>query len=261
MRPQLLDVVDLEAMGAKDLGGRPEREVREVLVVDRVVLEPVEQAEQMREFERRGSVFAEEDLDARDEVVQIGNLRQDVVADDQARALALVHEGLSRGAAEEIDERRHAALLGSLRDIGGRVDSQDRNAGADKVLEQVAVVRRELDDEVVRAQGEALADHLHVLPSVLHPGRGVRRVVRVLGEDLVRRDESFELDEVAALAGEYVKGEERLHAPDLLRAEEALAERRHPEVDDRQVERGAAKAARRLSIGARAHDRSVSRMQ
>ena len=258
MRPQLFDVVDLEPMGAKDFCGRPEREIREVLVVDGVVLEPVEQAKEVRKLEGRGPVVTQKDLHSRDEVVQIWDLREHVVARDQTGALALVDQSLSGGAAEEVDEGGHSALLGSLRDIGGRVDPQNRYAGADEVLKEVAVVRRELDDEVVRAQAEALADHLHVLPRVLDPGSRVRRVVRVLGEDLVRRDERFELHEVAPLACEDVKREERLHVPDLLGAEKALAQRRHAEVDDRQVERGTAKAARRLSIGARAHDLSVS---
>ena len=83
---------------------------------------------------------------------------------------------------------------------------------------------------------------------MLDEGRRIRGEVRVFGEDLVRRHERLELDEVAPLAGEDVKREERLHVSDLLRAEEALAERRHPEVDDRQVERGAAEAARRLAL-------------
>ena len=62
VRPQLLDVVDLEPVGAQDLGGRPEREVREMLVVDRVVLKPVEQTEQVRKLEGRGPVVAQQRL-------------------------------------------------------------------------------------------------------------------------------------------------------------------------------------------------------
>ena len=121
-------------------------------MVDRVVLKPVEQTEQVRELERRGPVVAEQDLDAGDEVVQVGHLREHVVADDEARALPFVDEPLRRLAAEERHERRHAPFLRRLRDVRRRIDPEDRNPGADEVLQQVAVVRGELDDEVVRGR-------------------------------------------------------------------------------------------------------------
>src|SRR5262245_50640600 len=83
---------------------------------------------------------------------------------------------------------------------------------------------------------------------MLHPCGGIRRVVRVFGEDLVGRDKRLELDEVAALTGEHAKREERLHLPGLIGPEEVLAKRRHPEVDDDEFEWRAAEAARRLGL-------------
>jgi hypothetical protein len=44
---------------------------------------------------------------------------------------------------------------------------------------------------------------------------------------------------------------EGLHPPDLVRVEEALAERRHPEIDDCQSKRIAAEAATRCIDGRR----------
>ena len=49
-------------------------------------------------------------------------------------------------------------------------------------------------------------------------------------------DERGQLHEPAALARPDVKREERLHLLDLLRRQEALAEGRHAQVDDRQLE-------------------------
>ena len=141
-----------------------------MLVVDRVVLKPFQQAEKVRKLKGRRAVVPEEHLHPGHEVVQVRNLGEDVVAQDQAGALALVDQALRALATEELDERRHTARLGRLGDVRGRVDPQDLNAGADEVLEEIAVVRGQLDDEVVCAQLEALADHLDVLPRVLHPG-------------------------------------------------------------------------------------------
>ena len=101
---------------------------------------------------------------------------------------------------EERHERRHAPRLGRPRDVGGWIDAEDRDPRTDEVLQQVAVVRGELDDEIVGSELEPLADHLDVTACVLDPRRRVRGEVRVLGEDLVRRDERLELNEAAPLA-------------------------------------------------------------
>ena len=52
-------------------------------MVDGVELVLLDQADQMREFERDDTLRLQEDLHAGDEVVEIRNLRQHVVADDQ----------------------------------------------------------------------------------------------------------------------------------------------------------------------------------
>ena len=46
----------------------------------------------MRELQRHDAFGLEQDLDAGDEVVEVGNLRQDVVADDQVGLAALARE-------------------------------------------------------------------------------------------------------------------------------------------------------------------------
>src|SRR5205085_6743696 len=78
-----------------------------------------------------------------------------------------------------------------------------------------------------------------------------RREVRVLGEDVLRSDVLRQLDEVTGLADAHVQRIEGLHRVELVRAQEALAERRHAEVDDGTAERRAAEAAcdgRRSSV-------------
>ena len=69
--------------------------------------------------------------------------------------------------AEEVDPRRNALVDRHLGDVGGRLDAEHGNAERQKVLKQVAVVARELDDQAVRAETEARRDHLAI-------GLGVR---------------------------------------------------------------------------------------
>jgi hypothetical protein len=68
------------------------------------------------------------------------------------------------------------------------------------------------------ANAEAAAYHLDILLRVLDPRGRVGGEVRVLRKDLLGRHERFELNQVALLAREHSKREERLHLPDLLGA-------------------------------------------
>ena len=106
-----------------------------MLVVDRVVLNGVEQTEQVGKLEGGGYIVAEEDLNSGDEVVQIRHLCDDVVSRDQARALALRDELRGQVPPEMLNQRRHAALLRGLRDGGGIAPrhgiSGVRNSAAD----------------------------------------------------------------------------------------------------------------------------------
>ena len=141
-----------------------------MLVVDRVVLEALEQPREVRELEGRRAAGRQQDRDAVDEVVQVRHLREHVVAEHEVGVAALADEPLGELDAEELDERRHAALLGRDRDVRRRVDPEHRHALRQEVLEQIAVVRGELDDEALRAEAEPVADHLHVGARVLDPG-------------------------------------------------------------------------------------------
>ena len=106
-----------------------------------------------------------------------------------------------------------------------------------KVLEQIAVVRRKLDDEAVAVEIRPFDDHLDVSARMLDPGVGVGGEVGVLGEDLVGRHELRDLHEPALLAGTDVERVERFALLQLLGPEHRLAERRLAEVDDGQLER------------------------
>ncbi len=94
-----------------------------------------------------------------------------------------------------------------------------------EVLEEVAVVRRELDHEAVRPEIEAVGDHVDVPARMLDPRVGVGREVRVLGEDLVGRHERRQLREPARGADADVERVERLHLLDTFGGQEALAQR------------------------------------
>ena len=134
-------------------------------------------------------------------------------------------------------------LARHARDVGGRLDAERRDPSLHDVLQQVAVVARELHHETARVEPESLDRHLDVIAGVRDPRIGVRGEIRVLAEDRLSSDELLELHEQAALADLGVQRIERLHRGHAIRRHVALAQRRHAEVDERVSKRRAAEAA------------------
>ena len=73
-----------------------EREVREVLVVDRVELVALDQAQQVRHLDRRDPLRRQHDRDPADEVVQIRHVSHHVVGDEQVRGPPLGDQPAAR---------------------------------------------------------------------------------------------------------------------------------------------------------------------
>ena len=245
MARQLLDVDELEPLRRGDRADRVEREVGEVLVVDGVVLEVLDELREVRELERRRPIGREQLRDSRDEVVDVGHLGQDVVAQHEIGAAPLRSQAPAEVGAEELGEGLDAALDRRLRDVQRRLHAEHRDALRQEVLQEVAVVGRDLDDEAPGSEPEPIGHLVGVAAGVLDPRVGVGGEVRVLGEDVLGGHELRDLDEPAALARANVQRVEGLALLELLGGEHRLAERRLPEVDDGQRERRAAVTARR----------------
>jgi hypothetical protein len=111
------------------------------------------------------------------------------------------------------------------------------------MLEKIAVIAGDLHDEAVRPEHEPLGDHVTILPSVLHPARGVGREVGIFFENALRPDILLELDQKALVADEDAERKVRLHPVDLVGRHEGLAQGRHAEVDEDVLQAQAAKAA------------------
>ena len=228
----LLDIEQLEAVVAEDRLGGVEREVAEVLVVDGVELVLVDQPHDVGELHRQHTGRGERDLHAGDEVVEVRHLSEDVVAEEEVGVAALGGQLVRQLDAEEAHHGRHALLLGGRGHVGRRFDAEDRDAGLDEPLEEVAVVARQLDHVARRAVAEPVDHLVGVRAGVLHPAVGERREVGVLGEDVLGADVLLQLHEPAAAADVHVERVEGLHRVGLVRPQVALTEGRHAEVDD-----------------------------
>src|SRR5690606_24139272 len=139
-----------------------EGEVVEVLVVDGVELLALDEPDEMRELEGEDAIRLEDLCDAADEVVQVGALCEDVVSEHEVGGHALAGKLPAESSREELGHRRHTDIGRGLGDVHRRLDTEAGDAALDEVAKEVAIVARELDDERVAIEAEALRDHVGV---------------------------------------------------------------------------------------------------
>src|SRR5437868_8671930 len=144
---------------------------------------------------------------------------------------------------EKLHDRWNSLLFGDFRDVGRRLDSERRNASLHEELEQIAIIAGNLHHAFLRSQSQPLDHLLDVVSCVPKPGVREGREVGVVREDVLSRYILLELDQEAALANPHPKGIERLHLVELVTAQEALAKRRHSQINDCMAKPGSAKTA------------------
>src|SRR5215208_2303324 len=83
---------------------------------------------------------------------------------------------------------------------------------------------------------------------MLDPAVCVRREVRVLGEDVLRRDVLIQLHEKTGVAHRHMEWIERLHAVQRRTVDIALAQRRHAKIDESVTKRRRAGSAWRTRV-------------
>src|SRR5713226_3034201 len=185
MRGQLFDVKQHQPERIQNLFRSQQGEVREMLMVDRVKLILLDQLQQVRELERQNPSGLEQDLDSSNKVAEIGNLRQNIVADQQIRLFTLRSQLSSQPLAKKLHQCRNLLLLGNFRHVGGRLNAQHRNLFLDKVLQQVAIVAGQFHNQTPFIQPKPVAHLIGVAPAVFQPAVGVGREVGVLGKNVI----------------------------------------------------------------------------
>ena len=112
------------------------------------------------------------------EVEDVGDVREHVVADDQVSAAVKRRDLLAAALGQERDLGGYSPLAGHRGDIGGGFDTQATDPAADDLLQEIAVVARDLDDEAVAGRARAWRPCRHEPLSMLHPAGGIGREVR-----------------------------------------------------------------------------------
>ena len=220
-------------MAPEQLVERGDREVAQVLMVDRVELAVVDQIDQIGHLQDRDAVLFEQGRDALDQAVEVGDVGQHVVGDDHVGAPAL---GLEPGrdlATEELVEGRDPGADRGRRRRLGRIDALDRDAALDEVAQKVAVVARDLDHQGARAQPLALDQLERVGARVRQEGARDRGEVRVVAaEQDLGADRLGDLNQRAGAAEADRQRHLDLGRLELLGGQQAVGERGLPERQD-----------------------------
>ncbi len=188
----------------------------------------------------------EQDLHAGHEVVEVGDVREHVVAEQQVGG-RLPGQRPGRLLPEELHQRRDALLERHLGHVGGRLDAEHGDLALVEELQQIAIVGGDLHDVAVAVQAESLDHLLGVGATVLQPARGVRGEVGVVGEDPLGRLELLELHQKAPPADQRAQRVEGLHPVDALRWQVGVRQRRGAEVGEHGFQRRTTESAGSLA--------------
>src|SRR5688572_7684823 len=143
MSRKFVDVENGQSMSSHDLAHGMEREVREMLMVNRVKLILIHQAHQMWKLQGDHALAFKQDLKAFDKIIECRNMRQNIVADDQIGTDTLLHQPAGHGFTEKLYLSRDVPFNGRFCDIGRRLDPKNRDSFGDEMLQEIAIIASE----------------------------------------------------------------------------------------------------------------------
>jgi hypothetical protein len=211
---------------------RGDREIEDVLVIDGVEFGVFDEIDRVGKFEDNTAFRLQERFQAADELVGVGCVGEDVVAEDQVSFFAGGDESVCDVVAEKFDESFDAFFAGDFGDVGGRLDAEAGNPGLRKVLQQITVVAGDFDDVALIIQREFPDVTFNGFACVTEQRVGKRRKIKVFREQSGRGHEVGDLEEPAGLADGEAEGEFGLTLGDVLRSQEIVGEGLEAEVQE-----------------------------
>ena len=157
-----------------------------MFVIYRVELVVVDKSQKVRELHCDDTAVRKKALHPIHKVPNIGNMSQNVVADDQVGGAFVFVYSLCRLDTEKCYFGLNALFSRCCSCISSWLNSEDWNADLGEMLEEITIITGQLDDQTRLAYAVIGLHVLAVASRMLDPAIRVRREVRVLiGEDLV----------------------------------------------------------------------------
>ena len=242
MKRNHLDVEHLEVVSRKERGERRQRKVEDVLVIDRVELAPADHLADVRDLDEAEPLRRQDRAQAGGEAVDVGHVGHHVVGMDDGGRLALGDQPLGEVLAEELRDGGDPSLARDDCDVLGGLDAEDLDPDIAVVLQEVPVVARDLDDEIVRAERALGAGSRDEISRVRQHRVREGREVHVVAEQELGRHRIRDLQERTPRAIREIEGVTRLVLGQLGLGQQLVRERCVPEAQhgrERSVPAGA----------------------
>ena len=143
---------DCTAHGGEQGSRKADREVTQVLVIDRIELGEVDQVANIGKLDDDDAVLGQQRGHTGHEIVLFVEMVYDVVGDDEIGGPALRTELSGEARPEEVDDGLDPLLSRGRGGVLRRIDAEDVNASLFEILQHVAIVRGDLNHQVGGAE-------------------------------------------------------------------------------------------------------------
>ena len=200
-----LDIANGQPLIAARARQCPEREVTEMLVIDRVELEALDEVAHIWHLDNRAPARLEQRRDAANYAGKVRYVREHVVGVQHAGDVATRAQLDGEGSREELGHRRNSSLFRDGGDVPRRIDAKHSHAAVAVVLQKVAVVARDLDGQIAGTEAVPLDgtddERFGALYGRIRGGGDVR----IVSKQIVWRDGGSDLNERAVGAKDDIQ--------------------------------------------------------
>jgi hypothetical protein len=121
-------------------------------MIDGIELAVVYHVTDIGHFDHGQPVIFQEQADAANDSIQIGDVSKDVIGVDNICALTLLAQSFRQTLIEEVAERGNAVFVsGDARYIRSRFNAEDGHAGSFVMLQEIAIVTGYFYHQAIRA--------------------------------------------------------------------------------------------------------------
>jgi hypothetical protein len=138
-------------------------------MIDGIELILAYQLEEMRKLHGYHATGLQQDLHPGHKIVQIGHVRENVIADQKIGSPIFLTDLCSAIAPKELNDRWNSFVLCDRSHIRRGFDPEHFNAAFGEVLQQIAVIAGEFDYKAIGPDAQTITDIRNVPPSVRDP--------------------------------------------------------------------------------------------
>ncbi len=171
MGRQLLHIDHLEVVSVCHIADGQQGEIGEVFVIDRIELIVFNQIGEMRKLKGDDPFRLEQQLHPAHKVIEVGNRARTLLPMIRS-AFSIGTHLRGKARAKEFDQCGNSFCPCRFRDICRRFNAEDRDGLRDEVLQKIAIIAGNLDDETIPIEIELFGDFLTIGSGMSDPACG-----------------------------------------------------------------------------------------